>query len=124
MSHTSFGTRTVGGVTLCDGPEREACFTCVDHDRDMVEWPDMSELSRRERLHRHMNNECGAIEIAVQCLVDFPDAPWDLRMRLARQAADEARHTAVLYRRLRESLDQRARGCHWQLACQCRTLCQ
>jgi uncharacterized ferritin-like protein (DUF455 family) len=68
----------------------------------MHEWPDMSDQSRRERLHRHMNVESGAMEIAAQCLVDFPDAPWPLRMRLARQAADEARHAALLYRRLKE----------------------
>jgi uncharacterized ferritin-like protein (DUF455 family) len=68
----------------------------------MQEWPGMSDISRRERLHRHMNNECGALEIAAQALVDFADAPWDLKLRLARQAADEARHTALLYRRLRE----------------------
>jgi uncharacterized ferritin-like protein (DUF455 family) len=49
-----------------------------------------------------MNNECGALEIAAQMLVDFPAAPWELRLRLARQAADEARHTASLYRRVRE----------------------
>ena len=58
--------------------------------------------SRRERLHRHMNNETGAIEIAAQCLVDFPDAPWELRMQLARQCYDESRHVAALYRRLLE----------------------
>ena len=49
-----------------------------------------------------MNNEVGAIEIAAQCLVDFPDAPWDLQMQLARQAYDECRHVEGLYRRLRE----------------------
>jgi uncharacterized ferritin-like protein (DUF455 family) len=49
-----------------------------------------------------MNNETGALEIAAQALADFPDTPWDLRMQIARQAADESRHAAVLYRRLRE----------------------
>jgi len=42
------------------------------------------------------------MEIAAQALVDFPDAPWDLRMRVARQAADEARHVLLLARRLDE----------------------
>ena len=49
-----------------------------------------------------MNNETGAIEIAARCLVDFPEAPWDLRMSLARQVADEARHARLLLRRLQE----------------------
>ncbi len=95
-----FGTREVEGVTLRDGPAREDCFECVDADAEMHDWPEMSEIARRERLHRHMNNECGALEIASQCLVDFPEAPWGLRLNLARQAADEARHAAVLRRRI------------------------
>ncbi len=95
-------TKTVSGVTLREDPAREDCFRVVHTDAEMEEWPDMSPQSRRERLHRHMNNETGALEIAALCLTDFPEAPWDLRMRLARQAADEARHAMVLYRRLRE----------------------
>jgi len=102
MPDAGFGIKVVRGVTLLVDPAREPCFTCVDSDTEMVEWPDMSDVSRRERLHRHMNNECGALEIAAQALVDFPDAPWELRLRLARQAADEARHTAALFRRVRE----------------------
>jgi uncharacterized ferritin-like protein (DUF455 family) len=62
----------------------------------------MSEISRRERLHRHMNIEVGAMEIAAQSLVDFPEVDWDARMSLARQVADEARHTQMLLRRLLE----------------------
>ncbi len=95
-------TKTVRGVTLRGDPAREACFTVVQTDAEMAEWPDMSDASRRERLHRHMNNETGAMEIAAQCLVDFPDTPWELRMQIARQVADEARHAMVLLRRLLE----------------------
>jgi uncharacterized ferritin-like protein (DUF455 family) len=62
----------------------------------------ISEAARRERLHRHMNNEMGALEIAAQCLADFPEAPWELRMQLARQAFDESRHVRALYQRLRQ----------------------
>lgn len=94
--------KDVRGVTLAADPARESCFTVVNTDDEMQDWPDMSDVSRRERLHRHMNNETGALEIAAQCLVDFPDAPWDLRMRLARQAADESRHAMALYRRLQQ----------------------
>lgn len=95
-------TKQVSGITLRRDPMREECFRVVDSDAEMYEWPDMSEVSRRERLHRHMNNETGAVEIAAQCLVDFPEAPWELRMALARQCWDESRHVASLYRRLRE----------------------
>lgn len=98
----AFGTKVVRGVELLEDPARESCFTIAQVDAEMEEYPGMSDKSRRERLHRHMNNECGALEIAAQAVVDFPDAPWELRMRLARQASDEARHTASLLRRVRE----------------------
>jgi hypothetical protein len=92
----------VRGVALCVDPAREPCFDVVQRDVDMHEYADMSEVSRRERLHRHMNNEIGSLEIAAQMLVDFPDAPWELRMQLARQCWDESRHVQLLYRRLCE----------------------
>ena len=95
-------TKVVCGVTLRKDPVREACFAVADTDAEMVSWPDMEPRSRRERLHRHMNNEMTSVEVAAQCLVDFPDAPWDLRMELARQTWDESRHVMGLYRRLKE----------------------
>jgi len=95
-------TKVVRGVTLHGEPAREDCFHVVSTDAEMVDWPGLSDESRRERLHRHMNNECVALEIASQAVADFPDAPWDLRMCIARQAADESRHVEILYRRLLE----------------------
>ena len=94
--------KDVRGVTLAADPARDACFRIAHTDVEMQDWPGTSAESQRERLHRHMNNGLGAVEIAAQCLVDFPDTPWDLKMQLARQASDESRHAAVLYRRLRE----------------------
>jgi len=92
----------VNGVALCADPAREACFTVARTESEMVEIDDFaSPVGRRERLHRHMNNEVGAIEIAAQCLVDFPDAPWEAQLQLARQVFDESRHVEGLYRRLR-----------------------
>jgi uncharacterized ferritin-like protein (DUF455 family) len=102
MSGAEAETKLVRGVVLRRDPAREACFTVVHTDDEMQEWPDMSEISRRERLHRHMNIEVGAMEIAAQSLVDFPDAPWDVRLSLARQVADESRHTRMLLQRLYE----------------------
>jgi len=100
---TTDNRKTVHGVTLCADPARESCFTVAQRDADMMEWPDsMSEIARREKLHRHMNNETGAMEIAAQLLVDFPDTPWELKMELARQSADESRHVMSLFRRLQQ----------------------
>jgi hypothetical protein len=95
-------TKVVCGLTLRKDPAREPCFKVVDTDAEMAAWPGFSPESKRERLHRHMNNETGSLEIAAQCLVDFPDAPWELRMQLARQVWDESRHVEALYRRLKE----------------------
>jgi len=97
-----FETKVVRGMKLRKDGAREACFTVADTDDQMISWPDWSDRSRRERIHRHMNNEMTTVEVAAQCLVDFPDADWDLRMELARQVWDESRHAMALYRRLKE----------------------
>ena len=97
-----FETKVVRGVTLRKDPAREPCFTVADTDDQMISWPDWTDQSKRERIHRHMNNEMTTTEVAAQCLCDFPDAPWELRMELARQVWDESRHAMGLYRRLKE----------------------
>src|SRR5579859_1453374 len=98
----SLKRKNIRSVELCADPVREACFTVAQTDEEMMEMTDsMSDEARRERLHRHMNNETGALEIAAQCLVDFPETDWDLRMQLARQCSDEARHISSLHRRLK-----------------------
>jgi hypothetical protein len=97
-----FETKVVRGMKLRKDPAREACFTVADTDDQMISWPDWSDQSKRERIHRHMNNEMSTTEVAAQCLCDFPDAPWELRMELARQVWDESRHAMGLYRRLKE----------------------
>ena len=98
----SFETKVVRGVTLRKDPAREACFQIAETDDQMISWPDWTEESKRERIHRHMNNEMSTTEVAAQCLCDFPDADWELRMELARQVWDEGRHAMGLYRRLKE----------------------
>jgi uncharacterized ferritin-like protein (DUF455 family) len=59
-------------------------------------------LHEVEFTHRQMNEEINGLECSARCLHDFPDADWDLRMQLARQCADEARH-GRMFRRLLES---------------------
>jgi hypothetical protein len=93
-------TKVVCGMMLRKDPARESCFKVVDTDAEMVAWADFSPQSRRERLHRHMNNEMTSLDIAAQCLADFPDAPWELRVQIARQVWDESRHVTALHRRL------------------------
>jgi uncharacterized ferritin-like protein (DUF455 family) len=93
-------TITVRGATLRRDPAREPCFKVVYLHRDLHLATDLSDESRRERLHRNVNNEIQSLEIAAQSLADFPEAPWELRLELARQCWDETRHAAMYYREL------------------------
>ncbi|TLY57309.1 MAG: hypothetical protein E6K52_14715, partial [Gammaproteobacteria bacterium] len=94
---SEFPTKVVRGVTLRADPPRESAFQVAQLDAEMHEYPGMTPPAQRERLHRHMGNELGSLDIAAQCLADFPDAPWELRLELARQAWDESRHVLALY---------------------------
>jgi len=97
-----YDTKVMRGVTLRADPARESCFKVVQNATELADYADMSPTARRQRLHKHMHNEMQSIEMAAQTLADFPDAPWELRMGLARQCWDETRHVRILYKRLRE----------------------
>lgn len=90
------------GFRLRMEPARDDCFQVARRDAGLHEYEGASEIARREAIHRHMSNEITSLDIAAQCLVDFPDVPWELRMELARQSWDESRHIEALHRRLRE----------------------
>lgn len=98
----SYGFFPVGDVLLREGPAREACFRVVQRDTEMEEQVGTGERARRELVHRHMSNEITSLDIAAQCVADYPDAPWEIRMQLARQCWDESRHVEALHQRLRE----------------------
>jgi len=83
-------------------PRRDARFTVVDQWLDCVNFEPGDPKRLIEFLHRQMNEEINGMENAARSLVDFPDAEWDLRMCVARQCADEARHVQM-FQRLFES---------------------
>jgi uncharacterized ferritin-like protein (DUF455 family) len=99
---TEIGFLEVGGLKLREAPARDECFRLVLTDSEMETLEGTGELARKESVHRHMSNEITSLDIAAQCLAEFPDAPWGLRMELARQSWDESRHVAGLARRLVE----------------------
>lgn len=99
---SDIGYFQVENVTLREDPARDPCFRIVVRDADMHEHRDSSDAARREMVHRHMTNEITSLDIAADCLAEFADAPWGLRMELARQCWDESRHVRALHRRLRE----------------------
>lgn len=49
----------------------------------------------RFRLHGILIGELQALEGASRSLWDFPEAPWEFKMNMARQAWDEARHVQI-----------------------------
>ena len=91
-----------GGVTLRASPARESCFKVVVDQSQMAKFEEGSLEHRREMLHGNVNEEVQSLEIAAQTLVDFPDAPWGIRLHLARQCWDETRHAQLFLRRLIE----------------------
>jgi uncharacterized ferritin-like protein (DUF455 family) len=99
---TDIGYFKVEDLVLRESPARDACFQVVWRDAEMAEHREMSDAGRREIVHRHMTNEITSLDIAADCIAAFPDAPWELRMELARQCWDESRHVQVLHRRLRQ----------------------
>jgi len=79
-------------VTLADGPARDARFVVKKRWSELQNIDPSDPAHQTEFLHRQMNEEMNSIEISARNLVDFPDAPWELRMAMARQCWDEARH--------------------------------
>lgn len=103
MNRTDIGTITVrGGVVLRASPAREPCFRVVEDQAQMAKFREGTIEHRREFLHGDVNEEVQSLEIAAQSLVDFPDAPWDIRLQLARQCSDEVRHARAFLQRLIE----------------------
>lgn len=80
-------------------PARDARFVVRDKWQDCANFPDGDPRKTLEFLHRQMNEEIDALECSATSICDFPDAPWEIRLFLARQCADESRH-ALLFRNL------------------------
>jgi uncharacterized ferritin-like protein (DUF455 family) len=97
---TAPSTFAIRGIELASDPAREPCFQVVHLHTDLMDLAGMDAPARRQRLHRHMHNEMQNLEIAAQTLADFPDAPWEVRLQIARQCWDESRHAALVHRRL------------------------
>jgi uncharacterized ferritin-like protein (DUF455 family) len=77
---------------FADSPARDSRFVVKDTWQEVANFtPDHPEMIA-EFLHRQMNEEINGLEMSAQNLADYPDAPWDLRMAMARQCSDEARH--------------------------------
>lgn len=89
---------------LLFGPSqaRDSRFVVRDRWAELANHRPGTPAYTREFLHRQMNEEANVMEQAAQSIVDFPDAGWEIRMWLARQCADEARHVQLYLRVMRE----------------------
>ncbi len=65
------------------------------------------EETLRARLHGIYTGELQAMEAAGRTLFDFPDAPWEFQLDMARQVWDESRH-AEIFERLVEYMGAKA----------------
>jgi uncharacterized protein DUF455 len=102
-------TSGAGGLDpslFAPGPARDARFVVKDRWVECDNFPADHPLHQVEFTHRQMNEEVNGLECSARGLSDFRDADWELRMWLARQCADEARH-ARMFRRQLESLGGR-----------------
>ncbi|HUG37513.1 MAG TPA: DUF455 family protein [Candidatus Limnocylindrales bacterium] len=74
-------------------------------EQGLPPFPDLaSRESIKERAHGIMVGEMQAMEGAGRTVYDFPDAPWEFTMDMARQVWDESRHLEI-YLRLLDHLD-------------------
>src|SRR2546430_10808866 len=79
-------------------------------EQGLPPFPDLaSRESIRERVHGIMVGELQAMEGAGRTVYDFPDAPWEFTLDMARQVWDESRHVET-YLDLLEYLGGRAGG--------------
>lgn len=83
---------------FADNPARDARFEVKDRWAEMTNLPPEDPRFLPEFLHRQMHEEMNGLEIAARNLVDFPDVAWELRMAIARQCWDEARHIDMFRR--------------------------
>jgi len=77
---------------FASGPARDGRFDVRELWSEMANFDAGDSEMMREFLHRQMNEEINGLEISARNLADFPNAPWQLRMSMARQCWDEARH--------------------------------
>jgi rubrerythrin len=103
MSAPRYRMMEYRGLELREDPAREKCFRIVHqhYQRYLPSADAPFDPTGREGLHTLMNSELVSLEIAAQSIADFPDAPWELKMMLARVAWDESRHAAMCLARLR-----------------------
>jgi uncharacterized ferritin-like protein (DUF455 family) len=87
---------------LTDPPARDEKFHMVAIEDYSIQPPKTPGESVLQMLHASTHGEMEAEEVLGRVLADAPELPWPMRLDLARQMWDEARHTQLTWQRLEE----------------------
>ncbi|MBV6505623.1 MAG: hypothetical protein ILNGONEN_01187 [Syntrophorhabdaceae bacterium] len=85
-------------------PARDSRWKTVENDSEFTEknWSFDNDDGKRHLLHDLLNSEFITVERMGRIIADFPEIPWQMKMDMAHQAWDEARHAEIVQRRLEE----------------------
>jgi uncharacterized ferritin-like protein (DUF455 family) len=94
-------TKTHGYSLL---PVRDSRWTIIEKPGEFTEknWSFDTTEGKLHLLHDLLNSEFITVERMGRILADFPGIPWQMKLDMARQAWDEARHAEIVQRRLEE----------------------
>ncbi len=83
-------------------PARDQRWKIVSVSELPPSLPFTDQAGRIYTLHTLLNNEVVTVERMGKMLAEFPGLPWEMRMDLAHQAWDEARHAEIVAKRIEE----------------------
>jgi len=85
-------------------PARDSRWKIIENDNEFTEknWSFDNDDGKCHLLHDLLNSEFITVERMGRILADCPEIPWQMKMDMAHQAWDEARHAEIVQRRLEE----------------------
>jgi uncharacterized ferritin-like protein (DUF455 family) len=85
-------------------PTRDARWNIMQNPEEFKEkdWSFDTNEGKLHLLHDLLNSEFITVERMGRILSDCPEIPWQMKLDMARQAWDEARHAEIVQRRLEE----------------------
>ncbi len=85
-------------------PARDERWRIITDPAEFTEknWSFDTQEGKQHLLHDLLNSEFITVERMGRILADFPGIPWQMKLDMARQAWDEARHAEIVQRRLEE----------------------
>jgi uncharacterized ferritin-like protein (DUF455 family) len=85
-------------------PARDSRWKIIENDAEFTEknWSFDNNDGKCHLLHDLLNSEFITVERMGRIIADFPEIPWQMKIDMAHQAWDEARHAEIVQRRLEE----------------------